>query len=120
MRHQPILVHVTLRCTETGSELADVPAQLDSAADRTVVRSVQTAGELHSSCNVFAIGIRALSRSMKKKRLLLGLALVIAIATIAVLSDPTCVLLGLLRNESFYEGRPTTYWSREIQQLRGP
>jgi hypothetical protein len=30
-------VHVTLRCTETGQELADFPAQLDIAADRTVI-----------------------------------------------------------------------------------
>jgi hypothetical protein len=30
-------VHVTLRCEETGKELADLPAQLDCAADRTVL-----------------------------------------------------------------------------------
>ena len=30
-------VHVTLRCRETGTELADLPAQLDTAADRTVI-----------------------------------------------------------------------------------
>ena len=30
-------VHVTLRCPETGKEAADLPAQIDSAADRTVI-----------------------------------------------------------------------------------
>jgi hypothetical protein len=30
-------VHVTLRCPETGKSLADVPAQLDCAADRSVI-----------------------------------------------------------------------------------
>ena len=30
-------VYVTLRCRETGKELTDLPAQLDSAADRTAV-----------------------------------------------------------------------------------
>ncbi len=29
-------------------------------------------------------------------------------------ADPTCVLIGLLKKESFYESRPTTYWSRTI------
>lgn len=30
-------VHVTLRCHESVSEQADLPAQLDTAADRTVI-----------------------------------------------------------------------------------
>lgn len=30
-------VHVTLRCPETGNSLSDVPAQLDCAADRSVI-----------------------------------------------------------------------------------
>lgn len=30
-------VHVTLSCSESGKELADLPAQLDTAADRTVI-----------------------------------------------------------------------------------
>jgi hypothetical protein len=30
-------VHVTIRCPETGANAADVPAQLDCAADRTVI-----------------------------------------------------------------------------------
>jgi hypothetical protein len=32
-------IHVTLRCTETGKELRDLPAQLDSAADRSAIPS---------------------------------------------------------------------------------
>jgi hypothetical protein len=30
-------VHVTLRCRETGKESADLPAQIDPAADRTAI-----------------------------------------------------------------------------------
>jgi hypothetical protein len=30
-------VHVTIRCPETGSSVSDVPAQLDCAADRSVI-----------------------------------------------------------------------------------
>jgi len=30
-------VHVTLRCCESGKEVANLPAQLDTAADRTVI-----------------------------------------------------------------------------------
>jgi predicted aspartyl protease len=30
-------VHVTIRCVETGREVSDFPAQIDTAADRTVV-----------------------------------------------------------------------------------
>ena len=30
-------VHVTIRCPETGNSVDEVPAQLDSAADRTVI-----------------------------------------------------------------------------------
>jgi predicted aspartyl protease len=30
-------VHVTLRCHETGKEAANLPGQLDTAADRTVI-----------------------------------------------------------------------------------
>jgi hypothetical protein len=30
-------VHVALRCPQTGKELTDVPAQLDTASDRTTV-----------------------------------------------------------------------------------
>jgi hypothetical protein len=33
----PPFVHVSLRCRETGQEAADLPAQLDTAADRTVI-----------------------------------------------------------------------------------
>jgi hypothetical protein len=30
-------IHVTLRCVESGRELGQVPAQIDTAADRTVL-----------------------------------------------------------------------------------
>lgn len=30
-------VHVTLRCAQTGKELPDIPAQLDTGSDRTTV-----------------------------------------------------------------------------------
>jgi hypothetical protein len=46
-------------------------------------------------------------------KLLAGLAGVLLIAT-AVCVDPTRVVLGRLAGESFYAGRPTSYWGREV------
>src|SRR5262249_39496826 len=54
----------------------------------------------------------------RRKRLIVSLAVLLAVCAIAVIAHPTWVLLGLLRNESFYQRRPTTYWSREIQKLQ--
>src|SRR5258708_170205 len=48
------------------------------------------------------------------------LTLVAAITVAAVLLDPTCIFLGVLKNDSFYHGRPTTYWSRRIEGVRPP
>src|SRR5258708_38789049 len=47
---------------------------------------------------------------MKKKRwiILVGVGLAAMIAVVWL--DPTYILLGLLRNESFYRGRPTSFW----------
>jgi hypothetical protein len=50
-----------------------------------------------------------------KKRLLIGLGIFLVLAVAAVLLDPTRVILGLLRNESFYDNRPTGYWSRQLR-----
>src|SRR5258708_6617527 len=47
---------------------------------------------------------------MKKKRWIILLAVGLAAMIAAVWLDPTYILLGLLRNESFYRGRPTSYW----------
>jgi len=51
-----------------------------------------------------------------KRRVLWGLALVFLVA-VAFL-EPTGVLRGWLRGESFYQGRPTTYWSSELRQWK--
>jgi hypothetical protein len=45
------------------------------------------------------------------KKLLTVLAFVLALA---VCLDPTRVVLGRLAGESFYAGRPTSYWGREV------
>jgi hypothetical protein len=52
-----------------------------------------------------------------KKRILLCLTASLAVVTVLVLRQPTprTVLLGLLRDESFYKGRPTSYWSGAIK-----
>jgi hypothetical protein len=46
----------------------------------------------------------------------------LAICLVAVSLDPTRVLLGLLRHESFFQGRPTSYWARrldcKVQELK--
>jgi HEAT repeat protein len=55
---------------------------------------------------------------MKKRYLLIGVATMIMVLIWVVLLDPTCVLLGWLSGESFYQGRPTTYWSRQLRTAR--
>jgi len=56
----------------------------------------------------------------RRKRLIVSLGVLLGVCAIAVavVADPTCVLLGLLRSESFYQGRPTSYWSREIRRAK--
>jgi hypothetical protein len=53
-----------------------------------------------------------------RRRLLLGLAVVALVGFLAVMLDPTCVLWGLLTRESFYQGRPTSYWRGQIIRAR--
>src|SRR5947209_4038854 len=50
-----------------------------------------------------------------KMKLLIGLVAGLAVAVLAVLLDPTYVLRGVLRGQSFFQGRPTSYWHRELQ-----
>jgi HEAT repeat protein len=50
-----------------------------------------------------------------KKIILISLVLVALLALGAVLLDPTCTLLGLLKRESFYRSRPTTYWKSALK-----
>jgi hypothetical protein len=53
---------------------------------------------------------------MKKRRLLLGLGVLLAAAVAAVLlPTPRLVCLGWLRGESFYRGRPASFWSGELK-----
>jgi HEAT repeat protein len=47
------------------------------------------------------------------KRLVGGAAVVIAIAVAACL-EPTGAVLGSLRGENFYHGRPTSYWRKQL------
>jgi HEAT repeat protein len=55
---------------------------------------------------------------MWKKRLLVGMAVLLTVLLCVVFLDPTSVLLGRLSGESFYQGRPTTYWSRQLRTAR--
>jgi HEAT repeat protein len=50
-----------------------------------------------------------------KKVLLIGVILVALVAVGAVFLDPTCVLLGMLKQDSFFHGRPTTYWNKALR-----
>jgi len=45
----------------------------------------------------------------------ISVAIVLVSACLLPVIDPTCVFWGLLNDESFYRGRPTTYWSRKIR-----
>jgi hypothetical protein len=49
-------------------------------------------------------------------RWVLGLGVMLAAVVAAVWLDPTRVLLGLLKNESFYRGRPTSYWRAKVYE----
>ena len=49
-----------------------------------------------------------------KKRLLIGIGLVIVLGIAAVCLEPTKTLLGHLRGEQFFQGRPTTYWQKSL------
>lgn len=46
--------------------------------------------------------------------LLGGAALVLAVGLTAVVLEPTRVLYGWLAGERFFDGRPTSYWEREL------
>src|SRR5262245_48343974 len=48
--------------------------------------------------------------------LIAGMLLAVLVS-LALWLDPTRVLWGSLRGESFYDGRPTGYWSREVARL---
>jgi hypothetical protein len=44
--------------------------------------------------------------------ILYGLAVLIVVV---IWLDPTCVLWGLIRGETFYRGRPSSFWARQMQ-----
>lgn len=53
---------------------------------------------------------------MKKRWVLcIGIVLAILLVAIAIAVDPTCVLQGVLKRESFFLGRPTSYWRAAIK-----
>jgi hypothetical protein len=45
----------------------------------------------------------------------LGIALVVLATAVLLLPLPRSILIGLLRGEAFYKGRPTNYWKDEIK-----
>lgn len=49
------------------------------------------------------------------------LALLLAIVQVAVLAMPFCRygIVGLIRGESFYKGRPTSYWRGAVKEWAG-
>ncbi|MGH7223640.1 MAG: HEAT repeat domain-containing protein, partial [Gemmataceae bacterium] len=49
-----------------------------------------------------------------KKRLLIGLAVLLLLAGVAVWLEPTGVVLGWLHGEAFYRNRPTRYWETAL------
>jgi hypothetical protein len=51
---------------------------------------------------------------LRKRRVLAGLFVLVFLA-VAAWFEPTCVVRGWLCGEAFYQGRPTSYWSRELQ-----
>jgi HEAT repeat protein len=51
----------------------------------------------------------------KKSLLIVGLVAVAVAGALAVYLEPTRIVLGTLRRESFYRGRPTSYWRKALQ-----
>jgi|ERR1017187_5936647 hypothetical protein len=54
----------------------------------------------------------------RRKWILIGLGLVIGLAWAGLYESATHVGRGWLRGEAFYEGRPTSYWAREIEHWK--
>jgi hypothetical protein len=52
---------------------------------------------------------------MKRRWQLLGLLLLVGIV-VSALAEPNRILWGLLWGEPFYQGRPTSYWSRAVRE----
>jgi hypothetical protein len=58
------------------------------------------------------------SGRINKRPLLLGGLCLVLLAGVLIVPDSRLVLLGWLRGESFYHGRPTCYWHREVSQCQ--
>ena len=54
----------------------------------------------------------------RKRRLLTVASFGLLVLALAAWFEPTCVVKGWLRGEAFYDGRPTSYWSRELARWR--
>src|SRR5689334_15225750 len=59
-----------------------------------------------------------MSEGTMKRRPLLWLGILLAIALVLALAFPTShyVLIGLLQNEAFYDGKPTSYWVSALKK----
>src|SRR6476620_4468884 len=53
-----------------------------------------------------------------RRRLLFFALLVLVAAAVLIGLESQCLVTGWLRGEAFYQGRPTSYWAREIGQWR--
>ena len=53
---------------------------------------------------------------IRRKRLWICLALLTITLAVVCWFEPTGVVRGWLRGEAFYQGRPTNYWSRELER----
>src|SRR5262249_42608388 len=60
------------------------------------------------------LSLRMRGHGMRKRWLGVAAALVAA-GVGAALLEPTCTAWGVLRGESFYRGRPTTYWAGAVR-----
>lgn len=60
----------------------------------------------------------AMFEETMKRRSLLWLSIVLATGLVLALAFPTShyVLIGLLQNEAFYDGKPTSYWVSALQK----
>jgi HEAT repeat protein len=49
-----------------------------------------------------------------RKKYLVGAGVMVVVLVGAVFFDPTCILIGLLRGQHFFRGRPTLYWKKSL------
>src|SRR5262249_49335035 len=57
----------------------------------------------------------AAERGGMRKRWLIGTGILVTVVVGALYLDPHCILQGLLKRDSFFQGKPTPYWRKALR-----